>query len=243
MDTVYRSKFYRYTTEVGRILSYLKDSLDEFNDGHYETSEVTTNDYNEQCLKIIFEDESYITISYNNQISGEGNNFAIEFFGKDYSYITNNGNRQLIGGSGRGSCIQLANVSFVETDFWCGLAGDNLFIASTAHIGVRYNTGDFNKLSFIVIKKNGGIIAQSYNGSSWKSIYTNNTALTSGRIAVMTPFESDIYVVEDYGCGANTSFAEEYTNSSDGKYWYEVPTRLNLGDSSYILLGGLAVKE
>lgn len=243
MADIKKTTYYRYTSEVDRVFNCIKDFLDDNSGNLFSSVEVTTNDYNEPCLKISYTNDSYITISFNNQITGEGNNFAIEFFNKEYSNITNNGNRQSIGGSGRGYCIQLANVSFNDTDIWYGEVNSKIFIASTAHIGIRSGNGDFNKLSFIIFNSDKSIIAQSWNGTSWDSIYSPNLVETSGKIAVLIPFITNVYEVEDYGCGENTPFAVEYTNEYQGNYWYEVPTRLTMDEDTYIIFGGLAIKE
>lgn len=247
MAEIYRTTWYRYTDETNRILNYIKGFLYENKDGFFSNVEVTTNSYNEPCVKISLDSDNYYTLSYNNQISGKGYNLALEnFTNKTISNITTNdhGGTESIGGSGRGYCWEIANVAHTTTDVWCIKISDYLVIASRSHAGVRNNPGYIYDLSFVLFKKNGDIIIQSYHDM----IETITDETDYGSLAVITPFiysnnmDANIYKVECYGSGKHFPMYDEI-GSTGNEYYYEKPTELSLEESNYILLGGLAIKE
>jgi hypothetical protein len=225
-----------------------KDFLYENKNGFFNNVEVTTNSYNEPCVKISLDSDNYYTLSYNNQISGKGYNLALEnFTNKTISNITTNdhGGTERIGGSGRGYCWEIANVAYTTADVWCIQTSDYLVIASRSHASVRNNPGYIYNLSFVLFKKNGDIIAQSYHDTT----ETITEDSDYGSLAVITPFiysnndmNSNIYKVECYGSGNRFPMYDKLGSTSN-EYYYEKPTELSLEESNYILLGRLAIKE
>lgn len=248
MAEIYRTTWYWYADETSRILNYIKDFLYENKDEFFSNVEVTTNSYNEPCVKISLDSDNYYTLSYNNQILNKGYNLALEnFTNKNIWNITasDHGGTESIGGSGRGYCWEIANINAATTDVWCIKASDYLIVASRSQASVRNNPGYIYNLSFVLFKKNRDIIVQSYLNAT--ETITEDTDY--GSLAVLTPFiysnndmGTNIYKVDCYGSGKQFPMYDEL-GPTDNEYYYEKPTQLSLEESNYILLGGLAIKE
>lgn len=248
MADIYKRNWYNYSSEIEDILEYIKDFLDDNKSGYFSSVEVTTNSYSEPCVKITLPNNEYYTISYSDDITGEGYNLVFEnFTTKDQDYITTDTGKRQSAGVGR-YVWKLSSISYYNPPIWC-IAMDNcLIVTSIAHIGVK-TTNDFDRLSFVLFRKDGSVINQSYPGVSYKCIYSMSEVIDSGKINVNTPFIksngsmlSDIFVVQDYGSGSAQPFAKPYSTSG-GVYYDETPTRLSVGEDTYIVLGGLAIKE
>ena len=248
MADIYRTTWYRYVDETNRILNYIKGFLYENKDEFFSNVEVTTNSYNESCVKISLDSDNYYTLSYNNQIFNKGYNLALEnFTNKNVSNITlnNHGGIETIGGRGRGYCWEIANIAHATADIWCIKSSECLIIASRSQASLRNNPDYIYNLSFVLFKKNGDIIVQAYPDPT----ETITESTDYGLLAVLTPFiysnndmDTNIYKVECYGSGKQFPMYEKL-GSTGNEYYYEKPTELSLEESNYILLGGLAIKE